>query len=115
MPTETVEDIVRDMRERASVALRQDEDAMVHHSAIGNMINDFADRIYAANKREVADLKGRLGAIVVIANGIEAENKREVNELTTKLDTLKKAMNRVCSINELDEIDAVEKEIQGLL
>ena len=49
---ETVNDIIVDMRQRASVACGQDDAAMVHHNAIGDMLVDIAGRIEAAWKRE---------------------------------------------------------------
>ena len=48
---ETVNDILRDIRARAEVACRQDEDATIHHSAVAAMLHDLADRIEAAFNR----------------------------------------------------------------
>lgn len=66
--SETVEDILSDIRRRAEVAGLLDEDATVHHSAVAAMLRDIADRLDAAHVHEINHIKA-----------IAAEVKRRAN------------------------------------
>lgn len=50
--------------------------------------------------------------LLFLANRIEAAHEREVKGLIANLDALEKAVDRVCSRDEVAEIIAVKKEIQ---
>lgn len=85
---ETVDDILRDIRSRAEVACRQDEDAAVHHSAVDAMLRDIADHIEAAHKRDIE--------AVVDQNEISMKTAiGEVTRLRAENERLKSAIVRV--------------------
>lgn len=75
------------------------------------------DRIEAAHKREMkhqavhnCELRAKSG-LCGLRDEIKA-HRREVAELVANLDALEKAMERVCSRDEVNEIIAIKKEIQ---
>lgn len=56
----TIKDIIKDMEERASVALKMGDDSLVHNFAVGAMLKKFAMEIEKAseeNLAEIAELK----------------------------------------------------------
>lgn len=88
---ETVNDIIRDVIERAEIALRQDGDATVHHSAIGHMLRGFAVRLDAAYKRD-------LQAMVTAGECDMRTAMDEVTRLREENERLKAALKPVLEV-----------------
>lgn len=81
---ETVNDIIVDMRQRASVACAQAADAMVHHNSIGDMLVDIANRIEVAWKREKEAVElDALEAGVFVAEARARRSRRNCDRFAT--------------------------------
>lgn len=79
--------------------------------------NETVEQVFYSVEAECYNKQGRsffgVNDVREIDRRFLAAHKREVAELTANLDALEKAMERVCSRDEVNEIVAIKKEIQN--
>lgn len=85
---------------------------MASNETHAEIVREMRGPYYKMGRSNASLDKQMMDYMSFIANRIEAAHEREVKGLIANLDALEKAVDRVCSRDEVAEIIAVKKEIQ---
>ena len=85
---------------------------MANNETVAEIVREMRGPYYKMGRSNASLDKQMMDYMSFIANRIEAAYKREIKGLIANLDALEKAVDRVCSRDEVAEIIAVKKEIQ---
>ena len=106
---ETIYEFVRDIRQRADVAQRQDGDATVHHSAVAAMLRDIADRAEAAYEHGYRALQVQCRRVEEGYVRKSAENEKLKKHLREAVKLAESISVTVCREGREEEIHPAEK------